>query len=198
MPLAKKLLFRLFIILWVVLLGATFSSQVSAQESPDTSATEADTIIRSHSPKKATIFSAVLPGLGQVYNKKVWKVPIIYAGFGALGYFISFNNRYYQKFKAAYQMRLNNDPNFNKVYPEYSYLTDQSIELAMNTYRRWRDLNGMGFIALYVLQVIDANVDANFFYYDIGKDITLKVRPGIVGDDNLLGYAVGLKINLHF
>ncbi len=195
---AKKQHYGLVVILWIVLLGATFSSPVSAQESSDTSATEADTIIRSHSPKKATIFSAVLPGLGQVYNKKVWKVPIIYAGFGALGYFISFNNRYYQKFKSAYQMRLNNDPNFNNVYPEYAYLTDQSIELAMNTYRRWRDLNAMGFIALYVLQVIDANVDANFFYYDIGKDITLKVRPGIVGNDNLLGYAVGLKINLHF
>ncbi len=195
---AKKQHYGLVVILWIVLLGATFSSPVSAQESSDTSATEADTIIRSHSPKKATIFSAVLPGLGQVYNKKVWKVPIIYAGFGALGYFISFNNRYYQKFKSAYQMRLNNDPNFNNVYPEYAYLTDQSIELAMNTYRRWRDLNAMGFIALYVLQVIDANVDANFFYYDIGKDITLKVRPGIVGNDNLLGYALGLKINLHF
>ena len=195
---AKKQHYGLVVILWIVLLGATFSSPVSAQESSDTSATEADTIIRSHSPKKATIFSAVLPGLGQVYNKKVWKVPIIYAGFGALGYFISFNNRYYQKFKSAYQMRLNNDPNFNNVYPEYAYLTDQSIELAMNTYRRWRDLNAMGFIALYVLQVIDANVDANFFYYDIGKDITLKVRPGIVGNDKLLGYAVGLKINLHF
>lgn len=95
-------------------------------------------------------------------------------------------------------MRLNNDPNFNNVYPEYSYLTDQSLQLAMNTYRRWRDMNAMGFIALYVLQVIDANVDANFFYYDISKDITLKVSPGVVGNDNLLGYAVGLKINLHF
>lgn len=184
--------------MWVVLLGATFSSPASAQESSDTSASEADTIIYTHSPKKATVFSAVLPGLGQVYNKKVWKVPIIYAGFGALGYFVSFNNRYYKKFKSAYQMRLNNDPNFNNVYPEYSYLTDQSLQLAMNTYRRWRDMNAMGFIALYVLQVIDANVDANFFYYDISKDITLKVSPGVVGNDNLLGYAVGLKINLHF
>ena len=171
---------------------------LSAQESNDTTSSGEDTIIYKHSPKKAAIFSIILPGLGQVYNKKIWKVPLIYIGFGTLGYFISFNNKEYLRFKSAYQHRYNNDPDFDKLFPDMVNYPLQTLQLGMDTYRRWRDLNGLGFIALYALQVIDANVDAHFFYYDISKDLTMNIRPGFIANDNLLGYAVGLKINLHF
>jgi hypothetical protein len=149
-------------------------------------------------------------------------VPIIYATFGVLGYFIAYNNHYYKYFKGAYAYKLElespptfgtaNTPDwarqfiwhqwgkasFEAKYPELAYLEDPSLETGMNTYRRWRDLNALGFIAFYAFQVIDADVDAHFFNYDISQNISMNVRPGIVINDNLMGYAIGLKINVHF
>ena len=177
-----------------------------------------DSLLNYHSPRKAVLFSALIPGLGQIYNKKYWKVPIIYATFGVLAYFIAYNNRYYVYFKGAdiyYQKEQLGKPvfipvntnggyvyftklPFKEVYPDLQYLSDPSLESGMNTYRRWRDLNALGFLAFYIFQIIDANVDAHFFNYDISQDISLNVHPGIVINDNLMGYVVGLKINVHF
>ena len=171
---------------------------VTSQEITTDSIPQQDSLRNLHSPRKATILSTILPGLGQIYNKKYWKVPVIYATFGVLGYFIAYNNNYYKYFKGAYAFKLKGLPGFETTYPDLAYLPEQSLELGMNTYRRWRDLNGLGFIAFYAIQVIDANVDAHFFNYDISQDISMNVRPGILINDNLMGYAVGLKINLHF
>ena len=122
-----------------------------------------------------------------------------------MAYFISYNNYYYKYFKGAYAYSLNADvnklkglPDFATAYPDLAYLPQASLEVGMNTYRRWRDMNGLGFIAFYAVQVIDANVDAHFFNYDISQNLTLNVRPGILMNENLMGYAVGLKINVHF
>jgi hypothetical protein len=168
-----------------------------------------DTLPPAHSPQKATLMSTLLPGLGQIYNKKYWKVPVIYATFAVVGYFIAYNNKYYLYFKGAYAYKIIEDaniagnhpvpqPDFAHKYPELSYLPQESLKSGMDTYRRWRDLNGLGFIAFYALQVIDADVDAHFFNYDISRDLSIKIRPGIVINDYLMSYAVGLKINVHF
>lgn len=197
--LLKNTLHKIFFLAIVAIACFLLAAPASAQEASDS--TEVDSLTLMHSPKKATLMSAVLPGLGQIYNKKAWKVPLIYAGFATIGYFIYFNNKYYTKFKSAYKYQLlypDSLDRFNAIYPDFANYPVQSLQDGMDTYRRWRDLNVLGFAALYFLQIIDANVDAHLFYYDISKNITMKIHPGLIQNDNLLGYAVGLKINLHF
>jgi hypothetical protein len=211
-------LFRYACILTILLIS--FQSAKS-QEIVSDSILQPDTVPHFHSPRTATIMSTLLPGSGQIYNKKYWKVPIIYATFGVLGYFIVYNNNYYLYFKGAYGYRLAaaippsfgtlspiqvrqltwkrwGKPSFESLYPDLAYLSDESLKTGMDTYRRWRDLNALGFLAFYAFQVIDANVDAHFFNYDISRDLTINVRPGLVINENLMSYAVGLKINVHF
>ena len=128
-----------------------------------------------HSPKKAVWMSAVLPGLGQIYNKKYWKVPIIYAGGAYLVYAFSFNQSQYTRFKNAYIALTDGDPNtvdeFNGLVPkdQLLYYKDQ--------YRRNRDLSVIGFFGLYILQLVDASVDAYFFDFDVSDDLSLKIIP---------------------
>src|SRR5512133_605948 len=156
---------------------------------------QADTLVSLHSPQKATILSSALPGLGQIYNHRVWKVPILYAGFGTIIYFIDFNNKQYNRFKMAYLYRTDNDPTtIDKEFsrPEYANVTDQTIKGAMDTYRRWRDMNLIGIAGLYILQVVDANVDAYFYHFDITKDLTLKISPNFKPNPVNYGFTTGL------
>ncbi|NQU87895.1 MAG: hypothetical protein HQ541_19270, partial [Mariniphaga sp.] len=138
-----------------------------------------------HSPKKATIYSAILPGLGQAYNKKYWKIPIIYAGFGVIVYFIDYNNNWYRLFKNAY-VDLSVTTGFDKEvfiskYKEDLPLLstidyDNSVEMKntldyLTKYqdysRRNRDLLIIGTAVFYALNIIDASVDAHLFDFDI-------------------------------
>ena len=152
-----------------------------------------------HSPRRATIYSAVLPGLGQIYNRKYWKVPIIYGGFVTLGYFINFNNELYVKYKQAYSDIIDTDPNTNSyknlgVNPrnyeadKISQLTEQ-IRIAKDGSRRNRDLVVIFTAAFYALNIIDASVDANFFNFDISDDLTINWVPGpvICMDQKVIG-----------
>ena len=137
---------------------------------------------RLHSPKKATIMSAVLPGLGQIYNRKYWKLPIIYGGFAGLVYSIGFADKRYQGFKEAFILRVDGDPaTIDKYDPqlindETKYSQDGLLQLK-DYYRRNRDLSYILTVGLYVLNIIDANVDAHFFDFDISKDLTLHINP---------------------
>jgi hypothetical protein len=141
--------------------------------SPDTIevADEADTIY--HSPQKAAMYSALLPGLGQIYNRKYWKLPIIYAGFGTLGYFIVFNNIHFKEFRQAYK-------DFPDYKLDYSYpLNQEQIERGMYFYKRYRDLSIIGTFGFYIFQIIDATVDAHLFNWDVGEDISLNIQPSL-------------------
>jgi hypothetical protein len=155
-------------------------------------AISADSLQQIHSPQRATILSATLPGLGQVYNRKAWKVPILYAGFGTIVYFINFNNREYNRFKKEYLYRIDGDPTTIGEYTENVNVSDNSIKGAMDTYRRWRDMNIFGIAGLYMLQVIDANVDAYFYRFDISKDLTMQIAPSLQPNAYGNGIATGL------
>ena len=135
-----------------------------------------------HSPKKATIMSALLPGLGQIYNKKIWKLPIFYIGFGLVGYSVDFSNRNYHDFKDAYIYRLdNNAGTIDKYDPqlingEEKYSDEQLLQLK-DYYRRNRDLSIIIGTGIYLINIIDAAVDAHFFSYDISKDLSFNITP---------------------
>lgn len=130
-----------------------------------------------HPPKKAALMSACLPGLGQVYNRKAWKVPIIYAGFGGLGYSLGFNQIYFKRYRNALRLRFDDDPTTNDVYPLYS---DDDLVTLKQYYQRFRDLSIIGMAALYTLNVIDAAVDAHLFYFDVSDDLSLQVTPYMI------------------
>jgi hypothetical protein len=151
-----------------------------------------DTLQKIHSPQRATMLSAALPGLGQIYNKRAWKVPVLYAGFGTIVYFINFNNREYNRFKKEYLYRIDDDPTTNGEYTDNINVSDNSIKGAMDTFRRWRDMNVFGIAGLYMLQVIDANVDAYFYKFDISKDLSMQISPSLQPNAYGNGIATGL------
>jgi hypothetical protein len=173
---------------------------ISQEVARDTVASVDTTVIK-HSATKAVIMSAVLPGLGQVYNQKYWKVPIIYAAIGTLTYFIIDYNKKYNTFVKAYNDYLSKDStrtsylnirglaNFeDKTYFLKSY---------RDFYRRWRDLDVLILAGVYVLNIIDANVDAHFFTFEIGDDISLNVKPYIFEPVKNSNY-LGLSLNINF
>jgi len=126
-----------------------------------------------HSPTKASIMSAIVPGLGQIYNKKYWKVPVIYAVGGYLGYAVYYNHTQYIRFRNDYKYLTDDDPNtvdeFNGEVPadQLKYVKDQ--------YRRQRDLSFMGLAVWYVLNIVDASVDANLYDFDVSDDLSFKL-----------------------
>ena len=160
-----------------------------------------------HSPHKASFYSAILPGLGQTYNKKYWKLPILYAGVGALGYAIHFNTKYYKKYKSAYRDWIINDP-YSKSYLEFippnsteeqirrehSTWFTNSLESKKQYYRRYRELSYIGMGALYVLQIVDAAVDAHFYNFSISDDLSLSIVPAVLEYDSS---AIGLQLTFN-
>lgn len=126
------------------------------------------------SPARAAMLSATLPGLGQIYNQKYWKVPIIYAGFGTLAYFVDFNNSNYRKWRRAWLARVDGNPNTIDGFPLHS--TDV-LERAMNYYRRNLEITYMLAAGLYLLNILDASVDAHLMDFDVGERLSLGLKP---------------------
>ncbi len=130
-----------------------------------------------HSPAKATLYSALLPGLGQFYNKQYWKIPIIYGGMVSLIYGVSFNNTEYKRFQDAYNAVKNGEPDeFNGKRSE------ADLKHYVQSYRRNRDLMVLLIGVAYALNIIDATVDAHLFDYDIGDDLSLRFDPMMTND----------------
>jgi len=153
-----------------------------------------------HSPRKASIYSAILPGLGQAYNKKIWKIPFIYAGFGAIGYFIDWNNNNYKLSKTAYTHLKDDDPlttDYLKLKAIEGYDLDNPTDVAnllegltkrQEYYRRNRDLLVISMFGFYGLNIIDASVDAHFFNFDMGDDLTMSWQPSMLNIDNFIDF----------
>lgn len=149
-------------------------------------------------PVRATMLSATLPGLGQIYNRKYWKVPIIYAGFGALAYYVGLNNSEYQKFRAAYLARIDGNPNTVDDFPMYS--TDV-LQRAMNGYRRNLEVTYLLGAALYLLNILDANVDAHLMDFDVGEKLSFGLLPASVypvSFSHAIMPAAGITLRVNF
>lgn len=127
---------------------------------------------KQHNPKKAALYSAILPGAGQLYNKQYWKIPIVYAGAGVAVYFFTDNQKNYRKYRKAYISRL--DPTLPDEEPLRSL---QELKVLQDEYKRWLDLTSL-FTALgYTLQILDAVVFANLKDFDISQDISVRMQP---------------------
>ncbi|HOW25699.1 MAG TPA: DUF5683 domain-containing protein [Bacteroidales bacterium] len=172
----------LLIILCILSSLATGYTPVTAQDTIASPALKTTTLPpKKHSAKKASIYSAVLPGLGQAYNHKYWKIPIIYAGFGAFAYFINQNYSEYQQFKEAYLWKISGDtiPIDNEYI--YKYQTADQLKNGKNYYLRNFELTCILTGVWYVLNILDATVDAHLLDYDINEDLSVQLQPGIQG-----------------
>jgi len=152
---------------------------------------------KQHSPTKAAIMSACLPGLGQIYNKKYWKVPIVYAGLGVLGYFIVSNSQEYSKYKGAYIASVNNDTigAYQDLVKKY---TAEDLLGAREYYRRNLEISCLLTGLWYILNIVDAAVDAHLFTYNISKDLSLKVDPVLMDPGISRNVTSGIRLSLRF
>ncbi len=166
--------------------------------------------------KKATTLACICPGAGQVFNKSYWRVPFVVGGFAAMVYCVDWNNRGYQRFKKAYSLRaayetaLNNHNQNPEIYPKPSGSTDefkgrytpQFLKNLRDNYRRNRDLCIIITAGIYILQIVDAHVDAHLKEYDISDDLSMELQPMLnysyvpsLGDSKPV---FGLNFNLNF
>lgn len=154
--------------------------------------------IKVHSPKKAVIFSAIIPGAGQVYNhiampkgkkKAYWKVPLIYGALGVTSYFLVKNQLTQQSLKQEYTNR-----KYGGLLDErWSDYDGPGVLTLYDQYLNWRDLSILGVGAVYLIQVIDAGIEAHFVHFDISQDLSLAIEPAYFGQNT-----VGLKFNFNF
>ena len=142
-------------------------------------------------PAKAAFYSAILPGLGQAYNKKYWKIPIVYGAIGTSAYLYIDNTKLYNQYRDAYKSRLAGNPD-----PVYDYLSDTQLISAQEFYQRNASLSGLFVIAFYVLNIIDANVDAALIQFNVNQSLSL--QPEITPDAVTLKSNLGLTINYRF
>lgn len=142
-------------------------------------------------PAKAAFYSAILPGLGQAYNKKYWKIPLVYGAIGTSLYFYIDNNNKYRDYRNAYKRRLEgyNDD-------KYQYLDESRLVAGQKFYQRNRDLSALFVVGFYVLNIIDANVDAALIQFNINE--RLSMRPEIYPNDVTFKPNVGLTFNYRF
>lgn len=167
MSVLKKIFLALFIIV---------SATSSAQEYGD------------KIPKKAALYSAILPGAGQVYTKKYWKVPIIYGGLITSAYYINESNDFYQLYKSTYLNRLDGDFTDNLNY------SDSDLRTLTEHYRRNREVSVLLFTLTYILNIVDASVNAHLFDYDVSEDLSLHIQPVYFSKENASG--ISLSFNL--
>lgn len=157
---------------------------------------------------KSLWMAMVLPGAGQIYNRKYWKLPIIYGGFVGCAYALTWNTKMYNDYSQAYQDIMSDNPN-NDSYKDFipSYVDIESnkeyyqntFKNAKDVYRRQRDLSIFAFIGVYLLSVIDAYVDAELSDFDISKDLSLKLEPTLFNDVvRNRPQGIGLQCNIKF
>ena len=209
---ARGLCFVLFIsVILPCLTGNTVAAQDTAVKKQETAP---DDWKKEHSPHKATIYALVLPGSGQIYNHKYWKVPIVYAGFATCIYFITINTKYYNELNEAYiyesvTKKIEYPPTWPNLFqaipaPPNEWATKDYSESQLKDYRDYfrRNLE-VSYIftgVWYILTVVDAVVDAHFFDYDINDDLSLQVKPWVpvMGTNTAFGVPSGVNLTLRF
>ena len=162
-------------------------------------------------PSRAVWLGALVPGLGQIYNRKYWKLPLLYGGFAGLIYAISWNGKMYNDYKNAYLDITDSNPNttsylhFIPPGQQHLYSTADlttALKNKVDTYRRYRDLSVICAIGLYAISMVDAYVDAQLADFDVSPDLSMKIAPTLLNNSNLqqggLNASLGMKLKLNF
>ncbi len=150
-------------------------------------------------PTRASLYSALLPGLGQAYNGDYWKIPIFYGGLAVSGYCWAFNQTQFKRYKQMYIDAASENSNYN------GSLSLDNMIWYRDKFRRFRDYSIIATALVYILNIVDANVFAHFSNFDISDDITVDLAPGLIEQsanipiqNSYYGHAVGFKMNLKF
>lgn len=161
-------------------------------------------------PSRATWTALVFPGAGQIYNRKYWKLPIVYGGFLGCAYALNWNNQMYSDYSQAYLDIMDDDPGtasyMQFIPPRYDVSANEEylkkvFKNRKDLYRRYRDLSIFSFIGVYLLSVVDAYVDAELSHFDISEDLGLHVRPSAINNQNsysLQAHSYGLQCSITF
>lgn len=159
-----------------------------------------DSALKAHSPKKAALRSAMLPGLGQIYNKKYWKLPIIYGALGTCTGIFFYNLGNYKDTRFAYRVKYNMRVNgtdsalFSQIKSKLKPLDEESLRYYRNQFRRDIDYSVLFFILLWGLNVVDATVDAHLKSFDVSPDLSLQFKPGYSELARTNGLSIVMKI----
>ena len=159
-----------------------------------------DSATLAHSPKKAAIRSAILPGLGQIYNKKYWKLPIVYGALGTCAGVFLFNLGSYKDTKFAYKVKYNmrvfrtDSALYSNIKTNLKPLSEESLRFYRNQYRRDIDYSALFFLILWGLNVVDASVDAHLKSFDVSPELSLKFKPVYSDLARTNGLSLVLKI----
>jgi hypothetical protein len=185
------------IIFWPVLAVAMITSpgmvgSAFTQTGNDTIMASPRQPATAHPPSRATFLAALIPGAGQAYNRKYWKIPIVYAGLTVAGYMLVTNQKNYTYSKTNY-IALTDDIDSTV---SQSTKSAQELKADIDNYRRFRDLSVLALLAWHGLSIIDANVDAHFFNWDVSEDLSLKIRPQAMWVGSMKpGIGVSLTLN---
>ena len=139
-------------------------------------------------PKRAGMYSAIIPGAGQVYTKKYWKVPIIYPGLITSAYYFKENHDFYDLYKSTYLNRIDGNTSDNLDYSNTDLITLTEF------YRRNREVSALLFTLTYILNIVDASVSAHLFEYDVTEDISLHFQPIYMAKENANGLSLSIKL----
>lgn len=159
-----------------------------------------DSVLNVHSPRKAAIRSAILPGWGQAYNKKYWKIPIVYGALGTTAGVFFYNLNNYRDFRFAYRAKYNasKSPPDSTLYPQIKPtllpLDIQSLRFYRDQFRRDIDLSVLVFFVLWGLNVVDATVDAHLKSFDVSPDLSLRITPGMSEMSGTAGLSLSLGL----
>ena len=185
-------------LLLIFLFGLFLATQTSFAQKEETLLIAKDSVKTAKqnvlAPAKAAFYSAVVPGLGQAYNKKYWKIPIVYAGLGTGIYFYADNNKKYHRFRDEYKKRLNGTADPDDPY--FGNLDNSRIIDGQKFYQRNRDLSVLITTAIYILNIVDANVDAHLMQFNVNENLTL--RPDYNQNEIDFKHNIGLTLNYQF
>lgn len=148
-----------------------------------------------HSPKKATILSACLPGAGQIYNKKYWKAPIVWVGIGTALYIGQINNEKYQFYRNEYLLELDYPITQSQYHDQ---VTISSLRDVKDSYRKWMETSYVVAGVIYILQIVDANVDAQLMTFDVSDDLSLNFIPQAIPNQRNPKPTMGMTFALKF
>ncbi len=171
----------------------TFSSITAQPE--NTTLRKDSTRVRRHSPTAAMIMSLCVPGLGQIYNKKYWKVPLVYASMGTTIYFFNYNNKRYRDYKQGYINKTDTSAATVDYYTEYSATQLKELQ---DYHQKYRDLNVILTALFYTINVVDAYVDGHLMNFDVSDDLSLHWAPAINFHALRRKPAAGLTLTMTF